>query len=347
MDHDMKAIVEEALSFDISDIYLSAGNPVFVRENGAVRKLPEASFKGALTEEWVRHGLGEMLGESQIERLHRQLELDFSWEFHGRRFRGNAYFQKCMPAIALRLIPERIPALEELDAPQALIRLISARQGMVLVTGRAGAGKSTTLASFLSELGKSKPEHILTLEDPIEFLHDSDGSLFSQRELGRDFLSFPMALKSALREMPDVILVGEIRDGETMGLALEAASAGALVLGTLHTNGAAETAMRVESLFPISQRESVRDTFASIFTGIFSQRLIPALSGGRVSATEVLIATPASRNLIRQGKYAQLKSLMMSGKALGMNTMEEALRNLWKRRKISEETFRLACDSSY
>ena len=246
-------------------------------------------------------------------------------KYRSRRFRGNVYYQRDVLSIAFRLIPATIPTLQELGVPKVLYKMIDTTQGLLLVTGRTGSGKSTTLAAFINAVTQKRTCHILTLEDPIEFEHFSDNCFISQRELGRDFISFPQALKSALREMPDILLVGEIRDCETMAMTMEAAAAGIFVLGTLHTSGAAETAMRVESMFPITQRDAVRDQFAEVFTGIFSQQLLPKIGGGRVSATEVLLSTPASSNLIRQGKYIQLASVMLSSKALGMQTIESAI----------------------
>ncbi len=321
---DLITIAAEAIRQNVSDIHLTAGQRIFFRKDG---KLYARDYD-SLTETEIHGFLRKMLTDSQLLRLREERNLDFSWTACCRRFRVNAYFQRNRPAAALRLIPDRIPGLRELGVPKALYPLLSANQGLLLVTGRTGSGKSTTLAAFLSEMNTLRPSHILTLEDPLEFEHHSETCFISQRELGRDFLSFPDALKSALREMPDVILVGEIRDPETMQTAMEAASTGIFVLGTLHTNGAAETAMRVEGMFPLNQRDTVRDRFASVLLGILSQQLLPAAGGGRVNACEMLLATPAARNLIRQGKYAQLPSVMMSGQSLGMCTMESSVRSL-------------------
>ena len=200
-----------------------------------------------------------------------------------------------------------------------------ATQGLILVTGRTGSGKSTTLAAFLNELCKLRPCHLLTLEDPIEYEFAAEKSFVSQRELGQDFLNFADAVRTAMREMPDVLLIGEIRDAATMHAALEASAAGVLVLATLHTKSAAETAMRVETMFPLVQRDAIRDLFADEFSAIISQQLVKT-SHGRTCAAEVLIANPAARSLIRQGKYVQLPNVMMSGRALGMQTMEFALK---------------------
>ena len=197
-----------------------------------------------------------------------------------------------------------------------------------MVTGRTGSGKSTTIAAFLNELCKVRPCHLLTLEDPIEFEYSTENSFVSQRELGQDFLNFADALRVALREMPDVLLIGEIRDAETMHAALEASAAGVLVLATLHTKSAAETAMRVETMFPLVQRDAIRDLFADEFSAIISQQLLKNAKGERVCAAEVLIANPAARSLIRQGKYVQLPNVMLSNQAAGMQTMDAALKRL-------------------
>ena len=316
-----------ATELDVSDMHLTVGQPAFFRKNGELIFASEAP----LAIETLDECLEIMLTPEQKSMLFRQRELDFSWQLDARRFRVNAYFQRGMPSLAFRLIPSKIPTLEQIHAPKVLSTLINSMQGMLLVTGKTGAGKSTTLAAFIAEIACNRKCHILTLEDPLEFEHSAEQCFISQRELGRDFLSFPQALRSALREMPDVLLVGEIRDTETMSMAMEAAAAGIFVLGTLHTKGAAETAMRVESLFPIDRRDAVRDQFADIFTAIVSQQLLKNQRGERVCAAEVLLATPASRALIRQGKYVQLESVMMSGRALGMQTMQDAVERAMRR----------------
>ncbi len=334
---ELQRIAQLAIAQEASDVHLTAGQRIFFRKDGRLRPqehdIPDLQQMDLF--------LREMLTEFQYRHWQEEKEADFSWEVFGRRFRGNAYVQRNRPAVALRLIPERIPSLAELGAPQALSGLLFSVQGMLLITGRTGCGKSTTLAAFLEEMNARRDGHVLTLEDPLEFEHRSAHCFISQRELGRDFLSFPKALRSALREMPDVLLVGEIRDAETMQTAMEAASTGVFVLGTLHTNGAAETAMRVEGMFPAGQRDAVRDMFAGVFQGIISQQLVPSADGGRVSVSEVLLATPASRNLIRQGKYAQLRNVMMSGHAQGMYTMEAALQERYDQGMITKAQMEL------
>ena len=320
----LKELMSRAITLEVSDLHITVGQKAFFRKDGELKIADEYS----ITAEVLENFLEEILSEDQYRKLIHQRELDFSLKYESRRFRGNVYYQRDVLSIAFRLIPAIIPNLQELGAPEVLSKMIDYNQGLLLVTGRTGSGKSTTLAAFINAITQRRACHILTLEDPIEFEHVSDTCFISQRELGRDFISFPQALKSALREMPDILLVGEIRDCETMAMAMEAAAAGIFVLGTLHTSGAAETAMRVESMFPISQRDAIRDQFADVFTGIFSQQLLPKTGGGRVSATEVLLSTSASANLIRQGKYVQLPSVMLSGKALGMQTMQTAIQKL-------------------
>ena len=317
----LSELMSRSIALEVSDLHITVGQKAFFRKDGELKNATEELISIEVIEEFLKG----TLTEDQHKRLIQQKELDFSFKYNSRRFRGNAYYQRDLLSIAFRLIPAIIPTLQELGTPEALNKMIDATQGLMLVTGRTGSGKSTTLAAFINAITQKRACHILTLEDPIEFEHISDNCFISQRELGRDFISFPQALKSALREMPDVLLIGEIRDCETMAMAMEAAAAGIFVLGTLHTSGAAETAMRVESMFPIVQRDAVRDIFADVFTGIFSQQLLPKIGGGRVSATEVLLSTSASANLIRQGKYIQLPSVMLSGKALGMQTMQTAI----------------------
>ena len=237
----------------------------------------------------------------------------------------NVYYQRNFPALALRLIAKKIPTLDEIGAPPALKKFFNTTQGLILLTGRTGSGKSTTLAAFLNELINLRPCHLLTLEDPIEFEYAAEKSFISQREFGQDFLNFAAAVRTAMREMPDVLLIGEIRDAETMHAALEASAAGVLVLATLHTRSAAETAMRVETMFPLVQRDAIRDLFADEFSAIISQQLVKTSSKRRCAA-EVLIANPAARSLIRQGKYLQLPNVILSGRAQGMQTMDFALK---------------------
>ena len=318
-------ILSEAVKLNASDVHLTAGQKIFFRVAGEL-----LTFDEILSADELQKILDELTPQNLAAQLQKNLSVDFSHveKNLGRRFRVNIYYQRKNLAAALRLIREKIPTLEEIGAPTVLKKFINAPQGLILVTGRTGSGKSTTIAAFLNELCNVRPCHLLTLEDPIEFEYDAGKSFISQRELGQDFLNFADAVRVALREMPDVLLIGEIRDAETMHAALEASAAGVLVLATLHTKSAAETAMRVETMFPLVQRDAIRDLFADEFSTIISQQLLKKSDGGRICAAEVLIANPASRSLIRQGKYVQLPTVMMSNQAIGMQTMEMAIKKL-------------------
>ena len=320
----LEKILQEAVSLDASDVHLTVGQPPFLRVAGEIFQ------SGEVLTSWKLEEFLDVLLTSRLrEELEKNLAVDFSYvaEKISRRFRVNVYYQRKFPALALRLIAKKIPSLDEIGAPSALKKFFTVGQGLILVTGRTGSGKSTTLAAFLNELIKIRPCHLLTLEDPIEFEYAAEKSFVSQRELGQDFLNFADAVRTAMREMPDVLLIGEIRDADTMHAALEASAAGVLVLATLHTKSAAETAMRVETMFPLVQRDAIRDLFADEFSAIISQQLVKT-SGGRRCAAEVLLANPAARSLIRQGKYVQLPNVMMSGRAQGMQTMDAALKQL-------------------
>ena len=318
----LEKILQEAVSLDASDVHLTVGQPPFLRVAGDIFQSGEI-----LSAREVKSFLEGILSPRLKEELEKNLAVDFSYvdEKVSRRFRVNVYYQRKFPALALRLIANKIPTLNELGAPPALKKFFTAAQGLILVTGRTGSGKSTTLAAFLNELCNLRPCHLLTLEDPIEFEYAAEKSFISQRELGQDFFNFAAAVRTAMREMPDVLLIGEIRDAETMHAALEASAAGVLVLATLHTRSAAETAMRVETMFPLVQRDAIRDLFADEFSAIISQQLVKT-SNGRRCAAEVLVANPAARSLIRQGKYLQLPNVMMSNRAQGMQTMDAALK---------------------
>ncbi len=322
---ELKKILIESARLNASDIHLTVGQEIFFRVNGELLKIGEI-----LSEKDVEKILSELLPVNLQKKLDLERSVDFSHveEEIQRRFRVNIYFQRKFPAIALRLISKKIPSLEEIGAPKVLKNFFRAEQGLILVTGRTGSGKSTTLAAFLNELIKIRPCHLLTLEDPTEFEYRAENSFVSQRELGQDFLNFANAVRVALREMPDVLLIGEIRDAETMHAALEASAAGVLVLATLHTRSAAETAMRVETMFPLVQRDSIRDLFADEFSAIISQQLLKISTGERKLAAEVLLANPASRSLIRQGKYLQLPTVMLQGQNQGMQTMDAAVKKL-------------------
>lgn len=321
---DLFKIFQKAVESNASDLHLTAGQKIFMRVNGELLQFGEV-----LTDEDLQEVLSKILPQSLSQTLQKNLSIDFSYveENLSQRFRVNVYYQRKNLAVALRLISKKIPTLDNVGV-LVLKKFLNTPQGLILVTGRTGSGKSTTIAAFLNEILNFRSCHLLTLEDPIEFEYKNENAFISQRELGQDFLNFADAVRTALREMPDILLIGEIRDAETMHAALEASAAGILVLATLHTKSAAETAMRVETMFPLVQRDSIRDLFADEFTAIISQQLLKTAEGKRVCAAEILLANPASRSLIRQGKYVQLPTVMMSGQAQGMQTMEMAVKRL-------------------
>ena len=315
-------ILRRMIASEASDLHMAPQQPVRVRRDGVLAAepfLPTAACMELL--------LHEMLTEEQRTAV-RVRDVDFAWTYAGRRFRGNVYRMQEGVGLALRLLPARIMTPEEIHMPPALQSLSEAHDGLALICGATGAGKTTTLAALIEAINQTRSVHIITLEDPIEYVFSPAHAFLSQREAGRDFSSFADAVRSALREDPDILLVGEIRDRATMEAALMAAATGVLVFGTLHTRSAAQTALRVEGMFPAEARDTVRAQFADVLTGIFAQRLLPRKGGGRIAAFEALCATPAVRNILRQGSYSQLPSVMMSGAAQGMQTAEMAEKEL-------------------
>ena len=311
-------LLRRMIAAEASDLHAAAGQCVQLRQDGMLVPETFVPVHGAV-EDFLRVMLtAEQYAACAVR------DVDFSWQSMGRRFRGHAYRTAGGAALSLRLLPAQIRTPEEIGMPAALRALAGMRDGLALICGATGAGKTTTLAALIGEINRTRAVHIITLEDPIEYVFAPARAFLSQREMGRDFDAFPCAVRSALREDPDILLIGEIRDRATMEAALTAAATGVLVLGTLHTRSAAQTALRVESMFPAEMRDAVRAQFADTVTGIFAQRLLPRRGGGRAAAFEVLAAVPAVRNLLRQGSYAQLTSVMMSGAAQGMQTQEMA-----------------------
>ena len=316
-----------------SDIHIEAGQRGFLRVQGELYPYGKQVFSAKSVQNFFmaltlpeEPSCGGMVQE-----------LDFSWSYGERRFRVNAFRQRQGWALALRLLPAVIPSREVLGCPAALYGFLRARTGLLLVTGRTGSGKTSTLAAFLAAVHQQRAVHIITLEDPVEYLYPPGQSLISQRELGRDFRSFGGALRSALREDPDILLVGEIRDEDTLRAALDAGDTGHLVLGSLHTGSAAEAVLRMENLVPADEQLQLREQLAMVLSGIFSQQLLPGQDGKRVCACEVLLATPAVRNLIRTGHLQQLSSAMLSGRQSGMQTMEMAIQELLQQGRISKD----------
>ena len=329
-------LLEQMVARSASDLHVTTHTPPVIRVRGEIARLDGYE---PLTSEDTQQLMYRILSSERQKQLEIKRQLDFSHSIPGlARFRVNVYFQKESIAAAFRLIPDELKTLEELGIPSSLHQLAEKPRGVVLVTGPTGSGKSTTLAALIDEINRNRSEHILTVEDPIEFLHKHKRCIVNQREIGPDATSFGEALKAALREDPDVILVGEMRDLETISTALTAAETGHLVFGTLHTQSAPSTIDRIIDVFPPEQQEQVRIMIANSLQGVVTQTLLPtADGGGRVPALEILLPDDAVRNLIRQGKVDQIYSVMQANTKRGMQTMEQALAYLITTRVVKFE----------
>jgi twitching motility protein PilT len=330
-------LLEQMVARNASDLHISVGSPPAFRVRGHIERLDEYA---PLTSDDTRQLLYRILSSERQKNFEINRQLDFSHSIPGvARFRVNVYFQRETVGAAFRLIPDELKTLEELGLPQSLRSLAEKPRGMVLVTGPTGSGKSTTLAAMIDEVNRTRAEHILTIEDPVEFVHRHKRCIVNQREIGPDAPSFAAALRAALRQDPDVILVGEMRDLETIGIALTAAETGHLVLGTLHTQSAAGTIDRIIDVFPAEQQEQVRMQIAGTLQGVVTQALVPTADGqGRVASLEILLPDDAVRNLIRQGKVEQIYSIMQTSSGRGMQTMEQSLADLIVRGVVKYET---------
>lgn len=332
---DIKQLLQSAVDSRASDLHLIVGNSPMLRVNGALFPVP--GF-GVLTPDNTSELLKQVLTSEQMERLSVNKEIDFSLSFSDKgRFRVNAYTQKNSYAVAFRLIPLIVPPMETLGLPPILHSFTTLKQGLVLVTGPTGHGKSTTLATMLQEVNKNRACHIVTIEDPIEFVFSPVKSIISQREMRNDTHSWEIALRSALREDPDVVLVGEMRDYETIASALTIAETGHLVFATLHTNSAAQSIDRIVDVFPEEQQKQVRLQLSNVIEAVFSQRLIPATQKGRVVAYEVMLGTTAIKTAIRDGKTHQIESILETSQEAGMSTLEKSLATLVKNGEITLE----------
>ncbi len=318
-----------------SDLHISAHSEPVIREDGQLKRLNYEKF----TPQQTQRMLYEIVSDDQITRFETTLELDFSYQLPKRaRFRVNLYRDRGAVAAAFRLISNRIPTCRELNLPPLLEQLTERPRGLILVTGPTGSGKSTSLAAMIHFINQNKAHHIITIEDPIEYLHTHKMSVINQRELGSDTKSFGNALRACLREDPDVLLVGEMRDTETIALAITAAETGHLVFATLHTNNAAESIDRIIDVFPPGQQEQIRVQLSNNLVAIIAQQLLPRSSGpGRIPANEIMIASPAIRNLIREGKTHQIPSMIQTSAAMGMLSMDQCLRDLYMKGIITME----------
>ncbi len=336
MTFNLRALLEEMIQKDASDLHITAAERPKLRVDGDI---VDSSVLEVLTPKDTLQLAYSVLTENQKKRFETEDELDFSFGIQNlARFRGNVFKQRGCVAMVIRMIPFNVRTFQELGLPAVIAKLAERPRGLILVTGPTGSGKSTTLAAIIDKINKERKGHIITVEDPIEFIHRHQSCLVNQREIGTDTKSFAAALKYALREDPDVILVGEMRDLETVGAALTIAETGHLVLATLHTNSAAESINRVIDVFPSNQQSQVRAQLAFVLEGVITQTLLPRLKGrGRSMAAEIMVATPAIRALIRDDKVHQIYSAMQSGKKFGMQTMNDALYQLYTARDVAQE----------
>jgi len=334
---DITQLLEFSAQQGASDLHLSAGLPPLIRLDGDIKRLDTPSLEA----EEIHRMIYDIMDDEQRRHFEEYLESDFSFEIQNvARFRTNVFMQNRGLAAVFRTIPSKVLTLEDLKAPEIFKSIAETPRGLVLVTGPTGSGKSTTLAAMVDYLNERKNSHILTIEDPIEFVHEAKRCLVNQREVHRDTHSFENSLRSALREDPDIILVGEMRDLETIRLALTAAETGHLVLGTLHTSSAAKTIDRIIDVFPANEKEMVRSMLSESLKAVVAQTLIKKIDGGRVAAHEIMLGTSAIRNLIREDKIAQINSTIQTSTKIGMQTLDQDLLRLVKENQILLESAR-------
>jgi twitching motility protein PilT len=328
---DIAELLAFAYKQNASDLHLSSGLPPMIRVDGDIKRINV----DPLDDRTVHNMVYDIMTDKQQKDFEEFLECDFSFELPNiARFRVNAFNQMRGPGAVFRAVPSKVLTLEQLAAPEIFKKISDQPRGIVLVTGPTGSGKSTTLAAMVNYVNESRHEHILTVEDPIEFVHTSKNCLINQREVGRDTLGFNNALRASLREDPDVILVGEMRDLETIRLALTAAETGHLVFATLHTSSAAKTIDRIVDVFPAAEKDMVRSMLSESLRAVISQSLMKKIGGGRLAAHEIMIGTPAIRNLIRENKIAQMYSAIQTGQAMGMQTLDQCLVDLVRARQV-------------
>jgi twitching motility protein PilT len=330
-------LLAEVIKRDASDLHIGESMKPSIRIDGDLVSVNEKE----LSKEEIEEMFLQILTEDQYDKYVKNHEIDFSFTFlHAglkARFRGNCFFESRKKAAAFRLIPSKIRTIEDLNLPRVLKEITQRKRGLFLVTGPTGHGKSTTLAAIINEINFTRNEHIITIEDPIEYVYESEKCIVHQREIGVDTDSFAEALRRALRQDPDVILLGEMRDLETIAFAITASETGHFVLATLHTQDASQSIDRIIDVFPAHQQQQVRTQLGTVLVGVCSQQLIPRSGGGRVCATEILIANPAVRNCIKEAKTSQIKTLIQTGLSLGMHTMEQCLADFVKNGDITRE----------
>lgn len=324
LDDQLQTYIQTAIAQNASDIHLMTNTPPVIRTDGHLFTLPGEG----LAADVILKIITSLVDETRYRNFERDKQIDFSVGYASIRLRCNAYFEKGNPSLAMRVIPTVIPSLDSLGLPEVVKNFATVSQGFVLITGPTGHGKSTTLAAIVEHINATRSEHIITLEDPIEYLFQPKKSIISQREIGNDINAFDDGLRAALREDPNVILVGEMRDLETIEAALTLAETGHLVFATLHTNSSSQTVDRVIDVFPQFKQGQIRIQFANVLLGVVSQRLLPKIEGGRVLATEVLIANNAIRNLIREGKNHQIPNVIQTSAAEGMISLDKQLAGL-------------------
>ena len=331
----LEELLSKTIEMNASDLHLTVGLPPTIRCNEKLIQIGSNKLSPNDTEKFSK----EILGEKYHEYLNIG-EFDTSYSVKGiGRFRVNIFKQRNSDAIAIRVIALKVPTLDELKYPKVLKEIVNKKRGLVLVTGATGSGKSTTLAAMINEINNSRQAHIITLEDPIEYLHKHNKCIINQREIGKDSKSYESALKAILREDPDVILVGEMRDLETISIAMTAAETGHLVFSTLHTIGATKTIDRIIDVFPPHQQQQIKIQLASVLQAVISQQLLPNINGdGRLAALEVMVTTPGIQNLIREGKTYQIESAIQTGNKYGMKTMDMSISELYKKGVISMDT---------
>ncbi|HOK94288.1 MAG TPA: type IV pilus twitching motility protein PilT [Candidatus Pacearchaeota archaeon] len=328
-------IFETAIQVGASDIHFSVGRYPTLRIDGVLTSLEEEKI---LDKDDTQELAFLILGEERKQEFLHKKELDFSYEYKEKaRFRVNAFFQRGVIAVALRLIPTRIRTIEELNLPTSLHRFAELEQGFVLLVGPAGHGKSTTLAALIDEINHNREDHVITIEDPVEYIFFQDKCIIDQREVGRDTIDFHRALRSTLRQDPDVIMVGEMRDYESISIALTAAETGHLVFSTLHTNSAAQTIDRIIDIFPANQQSQVRSQLASVLRGVVSQRLLQRKQGSRIPACEIMVSTPAISNIIREKRTHELDMVISTSSSEGMISLNNSLKNLVMQNEITLE----------